>query len=229
MHVFNRLPRFYTSPSHIQWIPINFPLCRPAQEIKLNNDRNDVGKPAHPPAPAPRPAMASLFLIARDHLSVEHARATRAPSCAQPILLALLHSLPLLLPLFPKFPSPLSSLTSSPPPFALLLISPFHPLHHHPPSVPIGLISHTDHFCHSPLMAVLRFETSLITFSRESQRLFGYFHTLLFSQMPGPLESETQLTHLKMKTWLCHFFTLSLSLGHLLLWQLCSLFFFKDR
>ena len=109
-------------------------------------------------------------------------------------------------------------------PFALLLISPFHPLYHPPPSVPIGLISHTDHLCHSPLMAVLRFETSLITFSRESQR-----HTLLFSQMPGPLESETQLTHLKMKTWLCHFFTLSLSLGHLLLWQLCSLFFFKDR
>ena len=168
-------------------------------------------------------ARASLFLVARDHLSVEHARATRAPSCAQPILLALLHSLPLLLllplllPLLPQFPSPLSFLTSFPPPFALLLISSFHPLYHHPPSVPIGLISHTDHLCHSPLMAVLRFETSLITFSRESQRLFGYFHTLLFSQMPGPLESETQLTHLKMKTWPCHFFTLSLSLGHLLL------------
>ena len=132
-------------------------------------------------------------------------------------------------PLFPKFPSPLSSLTSSPLPFALLLLSPFYPLYHPPPSVPIGLISHTDHLCHSPLMAVLRFETSLITFSRESQRLFGYFHTLLFSQMPGPLESETRLTHLKMKTWLCHFFSLSLSLGHLLLWQLCSLFFFLQR
>ena len=48
--MYNRLPRFYTSPSHIQWIPINFPLCRPAQEIKPNNDRNDVGKPAPPPS-----------------------------------------------------------------------------------------------------------------------------------------------------------------------------------
>ena len=103
--MYNIVPRFYTSPSHIQWIPINFPLCRPAQEIKPNNDRNDVGKPA---PPRPSAAMASLFLVARDHLSVEHARATRAPSCAQPILLALLHSLPLPLPPLPSvsMPSP---------------------------------------------------------------------------------------------------------------------------
>ena len=124
--------------------------------------------------------------------------------------------------LFPPSPVPLPPL-----PYCLFLLFTSSTTTH--PLSLLTLISHTDHFCHSPLMAVLRFETSLITFSRESQRLFGYFHTLLFSQMPGPLESETQLTHLKMKTWLCHFFTFSLSLGHLLLWQLCSLFFFKDR
>ena len=92
-------------------------------------------------------ARASLFLVARDHLSVEHARATRAPSCAQPILLALLHSLPLLLPLLPQFPSPLSFLTSFPFPLCLTAHFSFSP-----PLPPPTLCPYWTNQSHRPLV-----------------------------------------------------------------------------
>ena len=126
--------------------------------------------------PPPHPSI-PLLLGARDHWSAPHARGTRAASCAQPILLALLHSPPQ--PLTPLSLHLLPLITRA----GLLL--PFTALHW--PSIAV--------------LYLAAISKPLITFSRVRPNAIWLFQHSAIQSSDGHIWALlATLTHLKMKT-----------------------------